>query len=103
MFGVVHHRLPVVSAVSKVSIFAASEVRREAIDQRSCNRVATRLTECLFLGVKRTSPTALHMSAFDPKRTCTSGAAIGSQRHCIELSMSGGTHFLYRTLGVIGS
>src|SRR6185295_208604 len=67
MFGVVHHRLPVVSAVSKVSIFAASEVRREAIGQRSCNRVATRLTECLFLGVKRTSPTALHMSAFDPK------------------------------------
>ena len=28
--------------------------------------------ECPLLGVKRTSPSALHMSAFDPKRTSVS-------------------------------
>ena len=33
---------------------------------------AARDTECPLLGVKRTSPSALHMSAYDPKRTFAS-------------------------------
>jgi hypothetical protein len=32
--------------------------------------------ECPLSGVKRTSLVALHMSAFDPKRTCTKIAAV---------------------------
>ena len=33
-------------------------------------------SSCPLLGVKRTSPSALHMSAYDPKRTLTPGQNV---------------------------
>ena len=56
-----------------------------------------------LLGVKRTSPFAAHLSAFDPKRTLASALHISelSHAHRLSSSVNGVNRMLWR--GAVGS
>src|SRR5262249_4441141 len=52
-----------------------------------CPKQTCRKTQSLsLLGVKRTWPIALHMSAFDPKRTLAAKICCDAQRSCCSRS-----------------